>query len=664
MIRRVYVIAAVIFLILLWSAVFAATDGVQINLSVSQPSPGGGPLPPKDIKGCTDPAATNYNPQATTNDGSCVYAPPPVPNVSNFSAFYLKNEARAVLTWLNPSFAEFAAVRLVRQSSGVPAGPTDGLLIYDGGGQTAFDATVAPGQIYFYAAFVRDTANNYSSGAVVSLTVPAPPPPPPDDDKGEEKTDEKPTGETPGDGESPGVTGGAVDPFAVFPEVVDPDPLIQKLALGDFVFFQPGERQRFFRGGEAVPVKSGKELSVLVNYNRLPEALKIIGLTIIDPKNPGRPRSFILRFNQDGTAYTAALGVLFKNGVYPFYLSIINFKNQTIKRLSGQLVVSGSAVPAAAVRAVSRVGAPIVTVVGLGSGVVQALAVANQINSFSDLYFLIVHFWSLLLRVLGLKRRFRPWGVVYDSVTKRPLDPAYVLVERNKEEAATAITDLDGRYGFFLPSATYTLVANKTHYRFPSLKLQGKNRDELYDNLYFGEPFVSAEGEVINRNIPLDPVAFDWNEFAKDQQGFFILHSRRERRRRLIYNTLFGLGLLLALYQLLFQPGWLNVILPALYLGVFLLKYFWRARHRAVVVRRAATGLPVPFAIIRAFVPGVDQSVKSVVADALGRFFLLTPPGEYYLTVEEKLPDESYQKIYQSEPLKLDKGVLIKDLII
>ena len=405
-----------------------------------------------------------------------------------------------------------------------------------------------------------------------------------------------------------------------------------------------------------------------INYDRLPEVLKVIGLTIVDSDGPTkRSRSFILRINEDKSAYTASLGALWKNGPHPIYISIVNFKNQTIKRLSGQLLVTGgvSQTPIARFsRVVVRTIEPVVTVVALGAGFLQALALTGQVNSLYDLYLFFVHFWSLLLKVLVLKRRYQPWGVVYDSVTKRPLDPAYVVVRRGNEDAATAITDLDGRYGFFLPAATYSLVANKTHYRFPSLKLQDKNRDELYEHLYFGEPLTTTSGEMINRNIPLDPIAFDWNEFAKQEQGFFILHSRRERRRALIYNTLFALGAAIALYRLLFAPNWLSVTIAGFYSAVFLLKYVWRARRPVVAVRRSATGEPVPFAIIRAFVPDVNQQVKSVVADMFGRFFLLTPPGEYYLTVEEKLPDETYKKIYQSPSMKLAKGVLTKDLTV
>ena len=654
-----------ILLLLAPASVLAIGDGVEIDLSITE-SGGGGPTIQPTVSGCTDPAATNYNAQATSDDGSCQYAPT-IANISNFVANYLAAQTKIILTWSNPDFLEFAAARVVRQTGGVPAGPLDGLLIYDGTGQAAIDGAIAPGQTYFYAAFARAANGQYSSGVIASATVPTtepedqPPavePPEGTEPPGAESSDGGPSGD------GPSV---AVDPFQFFPTVVDPDPLIQQLDLGDFVFYQPAERPRFFRAGDTVSVVAGKELSVSIDYGRLPETLKIIGLTVVDPVDAARSKSFILRVNENKTAYVANLGVFRYNGLYPIYLHIINFKNQTIKRLAGVLAVT-SGQPLTPLLALSqtvvKTAQPVVTVIGLGAGFSQALALTNQINSFSDLYFLIIHFWTLLLRTLGLRRRRPPWGVVYDSVTKRPLDPAYVIAKRADTDAATAITDLDGRYGFLLPPADYILAANKTHYRFPSLKLQGRNHDELYDSLYFGEKFATASGEVINRNIPLDPVAFDWNEFAKQQQGFFMLHSRRERRRSLIYNTLFGLGLILAFYQLLFWPSIINLVLPLLYAGVFLLKYIWRVRHPVTMVRRSGSGLPVPFAIIRAFIPSVNQQVKSVVADALGRFFFLTPPGEYYFTVEEKLPDESYQKIYQSENIKLDKGILAKDLMV
>ena len=121
-----------------------------------------------------------------------------------------------------------------------------------------------------------------------------------------------------------------------------------------------------------------------------------------------------------------------------------------------------------------------------------------------------------------------PWGTVYDSITKQPLDPAYVtLIDQNGKKIASAITDLDGRYGFLTETGTYRIEANKTHYIFPSKKLAGRTQDELYANLYFGELFdVRSRNEAVIRNIPLDPINFDWNEFAKRDKKLMKYYSK------------------------------------------------------------------------------------------------------------------------------------------
>ena len=45
-----------------------------------------GILPPPPVPGCTDPTAINYNPNATVDDGSCEYAPPPPPVTNDVCA--------------------------------------------------------------------------------------------------------------------------------------------------------------------------------------------------------------------------------------------------------------------------------------------------------------------------------------------------------------------------------------------------------------------------------------------------------------------------------------------------------------------------------------------------------------------------------------------------
>jgi hypothetical protein len=154
----------------------------------------------------------------------------------------------------------------------------------------------------------------------------------------------------------------------------------------------------------------------------------------------------------------------------------------------------------------------------------------------------------LALTGLGLRKKIRPWGVVYDSITKQPLDPALVSLRNLKnEEISSAITDIDGRYGFFMEPGEYKIVVNKTNYVFPSKNLFGATRDELYDNLYFAENFKIEEfGEIISKNIPLDPVKFDWNEFAKKSKNLMKFYSKWNIIFMRISEPLLAMGLVVS----------------------------------------------------------------------------------------------------------------------
>ncbi|MEK7123571.1 MAG: carboxypeptidase-like regulatory domain-containing protein, partial [Patescibacteria group bacterium] len=129
-----------------------------------------------------------------------------------------------------------------------------------------------------------------------------------------------------------------------------------------------------------------------------------------------------------------------------------------------------------------------------GAGAAVATGLPGIIPSLPAL----ADWWFIPYRVMHLlfefgrtkKRRTKPWGVVYDAVTKQPLDPAYVqILDAAGQEVATRITDLEGRFGFFLPPGQYTMFANKTNYAFPSKSVRG-SYDALYENIYHGEPLT------------------------------------------------------------------------------------------------------------------------------------------------------------------------------
>lgn len=638
---------------------FAVTDSVSVGLEVT-----GTTTPPDDdddggggsISGCTNSSAINYNPNATIDNGSCIYPTTNVPNVTDFVARYQESNNTVDLSWVNPVFANFQAVRLVRRLGAVPISPNEGVLIYEGVGQAVVDTSVVANQTYYYTIFVRSNTGAYSSGVITFAVTSADDTvvPPDDDPPDEDPSDDNDDGEDGGDGGGPSDN----DPFVNFPEVQTNDPVVSQLNLGDFIFVQPRTSRQIFTFGSRIRLSADQPTTVYLPYDKVPRVLKAIGVTIVDPDDSSKVFSFLLQANADQTAYTATIGPLGKQGTYPVFIYIINYQDQTIKQITGTLEVSG--LPFVSSEWWKNL-LPVGGTLGLVTGVVGLAGVF----SFFEFYLLILRALAWLFGFFGVRKQIKSWGTVYDSVTKQPIDPAYVVVHPSNDmskEVATAITDIDGRYGFLLPRGAYRLEANKTHYVFPSRLLAGKKSDELYDNLYFGDPFLTDEGDVVNLNVPLDPVGFDWNEFAKQHSTFFQIYSNRELRRLRIIRIITIVGFISTVLAVVFTPGWLNIGVLGLYLILFVVQAWWRFHHRVVSVKQGLTGRPVPFAIIRAFYTDLGQEAKHVVADSFGRFYILLRPGEYYFTIETRGADGVYTKVHQTENLSLPKGVLTKDI--
>ncbi len=84
-----------------------------------------------------------------------------------------QGDGQLALAWVNPTFADFAGVTLRRDTSGAPATPTSGVLVYEGTGLGVVDSALANGVRYYYAAFAHDTAGRYAAGTLADA-VPNP----------------------------------------------------------------------------------------------------------------------------------------------------------------------------------------------------------------------------------------------------------------------------------------------------------------------------------------------------------------------------------------------------------------------------------------------------------------------------------------------------------
>lgn len=593
----------------------------------------------------------------------------PPSNGSSFVAEYNVANDWIDLDWENPTDPDFLEVRIMRRTDFFPTDENDGEFVYQGSAEHAEDTNIMPGTRYYYTLFARDVTGNWSSGIVDDAVVPVRPCVGPDCEPPCVGADCPPSPciencvPTPCVGaECPPGEGDPGDPFEHIPTASTTDPLIEGLV---FDFIQNGRVIARWSGGD-VYVDGTRDLTIKVDYEKLPEILKTIGVSLRDPEDGSKTFSFLLRVTPDKNRYDATIGLFDRGGTYPLVIYVFNHENQRIKKFEGRLIVRNvEFFNSPITQALQRVVAPIGISVGLATGITNTLLITTSARSLFDIYLLVMRLFGALFGFLGVRRKSKPWGTVYDSVTKRPLDPAYVLVRTTgDQEKADAITDLDGRYGFLLGSGSYVLSAQKTHYEFPSRRLFGKGRDELYENLYFGEPVTTTDGEIITRNIPLDPIGFDWNEFVKNKQKLFRLHTRRESIKNFFFNAFYIFGLLSTIFASIVSPSVFNFVVLGLYGVIFIVQTFWRSRHRAVVVMTKKTNDPLSFAIIRVYLAHLNQEVKTVVADEFGRFYILVAPGFYYITVDAKQSDGSYSRLYQSEVMHLPAGVLKKDILI
>lgn len=135
---------------------------------------------------------------------------------------------------------------------------------------------------------------------------------------------------------------------------------------------------------------------------------------------------------------------------------------------------------------------------------------------FSVFWLVILRGLNQLLNFFSLKQTKQFWGIVYDSISKQPLDPVIVkLMYVDGREVETCVTDLAGRYGFLARPGKFKILARKTNYLFPSKYAPGST-DGIYENLYHGEFFTLMDDyEVVAPNIPMDPASADWNQKAK-----------------------------------------------------------------------------------------------------------------------------------------------------
>jgi len=242
------------------------------------------------------------------------------------------------------------------------------------------------------------------------------------------------------------------------------------------------------------------------------------------------------------------------------------------------------------------------------------------------------------LMLIGRRKRAN-WGMVYNALSKQPVDLAIVRLinSENNRLVQSRVTDLQGHYLFMVDPGKYKIEVQKHGFVFPSQLLQGYKNDGKKTDLYHGELVDVKEANAsITANIPLDPAG------AQKKPSRLIW----ERFWRSVQIGLSWAGLIVTGISYYITTKWYIGVLLAVHLVLFLV--FRRMAKPAKgkgwgIVYGADTKKPVGRVVARLFNSQFNKLVATQVTDAKGRYFFLAGDDKFYISYEHKdyQPDKS-----------------------
>lgn len=160
-------------------------------------------------------------------------------------------------------------------------------------------------------------------------------------------------------------------------------------------------------------------------------------------------------------------------------------------------------------------------------------------NRFGFSLALLFFVLALTLEIWYLIHRARPWGIVYDSQTKIPVQAALIRVfdKESNRLLETKTTDENGRFSLIVKPGKYFIEVQKEGYHFPSRLITTQDQ-EYFPNVYRGE-LIKSQGDtmVINVSIPIDSRQ-EKSAIEKTQTHWKLLLLYRWRRFIILMLTL------------------------------------------------------------------------------------------------------------------------------
>jgi hypothetical protein len=596
----------------------------------------------------------------------------PPADVAKFAA--TPGDANVTLTWVNPKDADFAEVILYREGIS-PKGKK--IVIYRGRGAKFTNIGLINGNSYSYTIVSRDTSNNYSAGVTAEATPVAPPPVvPPEETIVCENGAFRCDGTTrqvcevnqwvlneensalcgyvapPAPSETvPPSPGPSVGPREPIPEVLPPENATSTPPALE----PPNVLGTVISSETETPVAE----AAVTLYESTEEGWKVFDAVPSEQSNPAiTPADGAYGFTvPEGTYYLEVkhgdfvkfesqrfevkgavvriepvmllIPPTFEEALRPNAPLPENARNILVNLLKKIIFVGkidaraiGNFISNPVVEDANRnIAAP--TLIGV--------AVANTVTAipifslWSFIQFLFTEPFLLLQR-----RKRKGWGVVYNALTKLPVDLAIVrlLNAKTRRIIQTRVTDKLGRFVFFAAVGEYLVEVTKRGFVSPSVFLKTLKEDETFTDLYHGEILkVTDKDGAITPNIPLDPVE------QHPSKAKLIL-------KNILRSFQYGLslsGLALVLISFIITP---TLLIAGFVVAHVLLYLLFRRLAKTPapkswgIVYDEKSKKPLHYTIARIFETQYNKLLSTQITDTKGRYSFLVGENVYYVTFE------------------------------
>ena len=252
----------------------------------------------------------------------------------------------------------------------------------------------------------------------------------------------------------------------------------------------------------------------------------------------------------------------------------------------------------------------------------------------------VIRVSSYILGLFRIGKRKRNCGLVYDSITKEPLQNAIVRIFSLEDKLiATEVTNEFGIFESSLDSGTYKLIVDVNGYTFPSNLVSG-NQDLSYKNIYRGGEF-NLSNHPISYSIPVDPINKTISQEVKT-----ALKSKISNILVLLTNFIMFAGLLFSIIAYVKVSSTFNLILLLLYVFLLLFSILMnnKGKYKFGIVRDVSNEV----------VDGVRLSLIETefrtnyadrITDDKGKYRFIVPGGKYKLV----LNDPNYEILSEKE---------------